>query len=205
MTTRKSQKSNLIKKNTPVSKNKNKKNMQTSITKNFEIQRNLENQIQKLEKEIAQLKTKNQSSFIEVEDWKNKSLRIAAELQNNQKQQELDIAQTQKRMKKITVDSIFSFINTLNISFNFKPTSKDPKVTSFIETLEISYNQVLKEMKSIGIEIIETNVGDKFNPEYMTILNDTRTSESDDAIIKQVVSVGLKIDGQIIQPLSVIL
>ncbi|NJK70989.1 nucleotide exchange factor GrpE [Candidatus Gracilibacteria bacterium] len=180
------------------------KNMQPNNIKDFQAQKGLEKHIQDLSQQIASSEVAIASKTREIEDWKDKSLRLAAELQNNQKQQELDIAQTRKRIKKQTVDSIFSFLNTLQISFNYKPITDDQKVIGFIKTLEVSFDQVLKELSGLGIEIIKVQVGDEFDPEFMTILSDTRENDSK-AIIKQVVSVGLKIDDQIIQPAGVML
>jgi molecular chaperone GrpE len=186
-------------------KNKNnpevKKDMQQSRVKST--------QYQEIENKNTNSDQLNTDSFLEakivslqneVADWKNKSIRLAADLQNLDKQNELDTAQLKKKIKKNTVDSIFSFLNTLQLSFNYKPESNDQQVNSFINTLQVSFDQVLNQLANQGIEIINVKPGDIFNPEFMTILSE---SGDGNTIVKQVVSVGLKIDNQIIQPASV--
>jgi molecular chaperone GrpE len=158
----------------------------------------------KYSQEIAQLKTQLESSSIEIEDWKNKSIRISADLQNFQKQSELDQLQAKKIAKKSIVKNILPFLNTLNISFSYIPPSDDPKVITFTNTLKVSFEKLITELKQNNIDIITAQIGDEFNPDFMAILNSDFNSEDQIATVKQVVSVGLKIDGQLIQPLSII-
>jgi molecular chaperone GrpE len=136
----------------------------------------------------------------EVEEWKNKSLRLAADLQNLSKQHDLDTAQVKKSVKKQTISAVLTFLNTLNLAFSYIPQTEDQKVLSFIQTLKTSFEKVKTDLQGIGIEILIPEVGEEFDASFMTLLNST---EDDTAAVKQVVSIGLKIDGQLIQPASV--
>ncbi len=150
-----------------------------------------------------QLRSMEQS----VSDWQNKAVRLSADLQNVQKQNELDILQAKKNSKKNTIMSIMAFLNTLNISFNYIPETTDEKVISFIQTLKSSYEQVIGELRLLGIDILVVNPGDQFDPAFMNILN-TQVSEEGGEILNEVVQVvglGLKIDAQLIQAASVII
>jgi molecular chaperone GrpE len=171
-----------------------------------EVKPQLENtDNQKLKIEIEQLNRKNNSLTKEIEDWKNKCVRIAADLQNTQKQSEIDILQSKKQSKKNTIISIMDFLNTLNISFNYLPQTEDEKVLSYINTLKLSFEKVISELKVNGIEILKINPGDDFDAEYMNILNAVGNSDSIENKVIQVVGLGLKIDGQLVQPASVII
>lgn len=156
----------------------------------------------KLQQEIAHLKSQINSQSLEIDDWKNKALRISADLQNFQKQTEIDQLQTKKITKKITIQNILPFLNTLNISFSYTPKTEDQVINLFIETLRSSFNKLVLDLKNNNIEIITANPGDIFNPAFMEILNSDFSQE--EPKVKQVVSIGLKIDNQLIQPISVI-
>ncbi|MBC7472232.1 MAG: nucleotide exchange factor GrpE [candidate division SR1 bacterium] len=156
----------------------------------------------KLQQEIAHLKSQINSQSLEIDDWKNKALRISADLQNFQKQTEIDQLQTKKITKKTTIQNILPFLNTLNISFSYTPKTEDQVINVFIETLRSSFNKLVLDLKNNNIEIITANPGDIFNPAFMEILNSDFSQE--EPKVKQVVSIGLKIDNQLIQPISVI-
>ena len=141
----------------------------------------------------------------EMEDWKSKCLRTLADLQNLQKQTELDIQQAKKRTKKSTVFSLLEFLNTLNISFSYTPETEDKKVLGFIATLRSAFEKVITELANSGIEILRVAPGDDFDPQYMNILNtQVNGAESENKVV-QVVGLGLRIDDQLVQPASVII
>jgi molecular chaperone GrpE (heat shock protein) len=153
---------------------------------------------------ISQLEVELDSSNKEKDDWKAKSIRFAADLQNSARQNELDLSQAKKNTKKSTVLSLVPFLNTLNIAFAYSPQTEDPKVKTFISTLNSSFNKAINDFQGIGVEILTAQPGDVFNPEFMAILNSDVDAESSEVKVKQVVSIGVKIDNQLIQPISVI-
>lgn len=157
--------------------------------------------------ENEELKAQLNSMKESVSDWQSKAVRLSADLQNVQKQNELDISQAKKSSKKNTIISIMEFLNTLNISFNYIPASDDEKVVSFIQTLKGSYDKVIGELKAHGIDILTVDPGDQFDPNFMNILNTQITDQQEEVAneVVQVVGLGLKIDGQLIQPASVII
>ncbi|MEM1311984.1 MAG: nucleotide exchange factor GrpE [Patescibacteria group bacterium] len=139
----------------------------------------------------------------ELEDWKEKSLRLAADLQNLNKQHELDIQQVKKSTKKTILMPVVSFIGVLNLAFTFTPETKDDKTTKFIDTLKSSLQKVIDDFKTYGVEVIIPEVGEEFNAEYMNILNPNSVDQDQQVLVKQIVSCGLKIDNQLIQPVSI--
>jgi molecular chaperone GrpE (heat shock protein) len=170
--------------------------------KNSEKLHNLKTEA--LTQNISQLEVELASSNKEKDDWKAKSIRYAADLQNSVRQNELDIAQAKKNTKKSTVLSLVPFLNTLNIAFAYSPQTEDPKVKTFISTLNSSFHKAISDFQGIGVEILTAQAGDAFDPEFMAILNNDVDTDSHEVKVKQVVSIGLKIDNQLIQPISVI-
>jgi molecular chaperone GrpE (heat shock protein) len=170
--------------------------------KNSEKLHNLKTEA--LTQNISQLEVELASSNTEKDDWKAKSIRYAADLQNSVRQNGLDLSQAKKNTKKSTVLSLVPFLNTLNIAFAYTPQTEDPKVKTFISTLNSSFQKAISDFQGIGVEILTAQAGDAFNPEFMSILNGDVETDSHEVKVKQVVSIGLKIDNQLIQPISVI-
>ena len=152
---------------------------------------------------ISELQTKINSLELEVDDWKSKSLRIAADLQNLQKQHDLDSVGIRKRVKKDVINPVISFVNTLNLAFAFSPETQDEKVLKFVKTLKFSFETLLKDLNNQNIKIIIPEIGTNFDAETMTALNIPEDNET--AKVKQIVSVGVEIDKQLIQPVSVMI
>lgn len=190
-------------KKNPSQHNSTKSNAKTT-SPSVEKLKNLKQSTTELDQKISELESKLVILEAEKEDWKSKSIRYAADLQNAFRQNELDVATGRKNSKKQTILSIVPFLNTLNIAFNYIPPTEDPKIMTFISTLKTSFEKVIKDLAATGIEILTTQSGSVFDPEIMTILNSDITSDSGEVKVKQVVSIGLKIDNQLIQPISVI-
>jgi len=139
----------------------------------------------------------------ERDEWKDKAYRFGAEVQNLGKQAQLDIAQARKSSKKSVVSVVASFFNTLNLSFAYAPASEDPAVNTFVQMLRHSFEQAQRDLAGIGVEVIIPSIGDPFDPEFMEILNPEAMSSDIQPHVKQVVSIGLRIDGQLVQSASV--
>jgi molecular chaperone GrpE len=155
-----------------------------------------------LNTEVEQVKVELDSSKIEITDWKNKALRAIADMENSKKQQELDAIQTKKSVKKNLSKPILDFLNHQFLIITYLKDITDQKALTSLETLKISFDKLVADLKSHGIEIIIPKIGDEFNPELMQGLNTTENSE---AKVENIVSLGLKIDTQVISPAMIML
>ena len=90
-----------------------------------------------LDEEKVLLENELKFARLEIEDWKNRTARIAADLQNITKQHDLDIQHAKKSAKKSALTTIVTFINTLNLAFSFAPKTEDDSVNKFILTLDL--------------------------------------------------------------------
>ena len=145
---------------------------------------------------IAQLETS-------VKEWENTAKRYAADLKNQANQHSLDLQQTRKAIKKITLAPLLDFLNTLNLAFSFAPETQDEKVLAFISTLNTSFTKVKIDLAAQGYEIIQPNPGDEFDPIMMNALN--QHDEDNHPTVKHIVSLGCKIDNVVITPSMVML
>jgi molecular chaperone GrpE len=156
----------------------------------------------KVNLELEKTTVELESSKVETSDWKNKALRAIADMENSKKQQELDAAQTKKNVKKNLSKPILDFLNNQFLVITYLKDITDQKALASLETLRISFDKLVADLKSQGIEIIIPKIGDEFNPELMQGLNTTENSE---AKVENIVSLGLKIDTQVISPAMIML
>jgi molecular chaperone GrpE len=205
-----------IKRTNYMSNNKNRKklsNLKNSVNKMTDqspipkIQTVPEDSVAKVEfdkinLELEKTSLELESSKIEITDWKNKALRAIADMENSKKQQELDTIQTKKNVKKNLSKPILDFLNNQFLIITYLKDITDQKALTSLQTLKISFDKLVADLKSQGIEVIIPKIGDEFNPEFMQGLN---TTEKDDAKVENIVSLGLKIDTQVISPAMIML
>ena len=154
--------------------------------------------------DVAALKIQIESLKAEVEDWKSRAIRATADGENVQRQAELDNAQAKKSAKKYVANGFLSFLNTLNLAFTFAPQTEDEKVNQFLQTLKGSFVRLQSDLDAVGIQLIVPTINDQFDGEVMTALNE-KSDDEEIPTVKNVATVGLKVDGQVTTPASVML
>lgn len=138
----------------------------------------------------------------QITDLKNSLIRKEADTQNLIKQHHFDIENAKKSTKKSVANQVLHVVNTLSLAFGYVPKVQNPEFDKFIQTLISSFEKSISDLKLVGIEIIIPKIGDEIDLNYMSLLNTPQ--DQSDLTVKQIVSVGLKIEGQIIQPASVL-
>ena len=152
--------------------------------------------------EAEQMRVELESNKAEITDWKNKALRAVADMANSKKQQELESIQVKKSIKKSLSKPILDFLNNQYLIITYLKDITDQKALTSLETLKISFDKLVTDLKNQGIEIIIPKIGDEFNPEIMQGLN---TTENEEAKVENIVSLGLRIDAQVISPAMIML
>jgi molecular chaperone GrpE len=160
---------------------------------------NSKSEIDSLKLEVENLKVQLSSKEAESSDWQTKAYRYVADLDNSRKQQELETAQLKKNTKKYLAKPIVDFLNHQFLAFSFSKDTVDEKAKKTLATLHISFDKLLADLKLQNIEVLVPSIGDKFEPEFMQSLNE-HEDENSEPIVKNVVSIGLRVDGQVIQP-----
>lgn len=169
----------------------------SSTQKNNNPQQQLMQQkINNLEQQVEEFKTK-------LEEANNLYLKAVADLQNTQKQNEIDLSSAKKTVKKNIAKTLSVFVNTFNLAFSYQPKTEDVSVQKFIKTLQDSFDKSVKELEFHNIKFLIPVQDDVFDPNFMEILNPDSIQDKDNVKVKQVVSVAVKVDDQLIQPASV--
>jgi molecular chaperone GrpE (heat shock protein) len=152
--------------------------------------------------EIALLKIQLESKEAESKDWQAKAFRYVADLENYKKQQELEVSQIKKNTKKYAVKPLLEYLNNQYLALNFIKDITDEKTTKALAMFRTSFDKLVIEYNLQGVELILPKEGDEFDPVVMQALAPT---EDEHAKVKHIVSLGLKIDNQLIQPVMVVL
>lgn len=156
-------------------------------------------EVSELELVKIQLKSKEEES----KDWQNKAFRYVADLENYKKHQELELAQAKKNTKKNAIKPLLEFLNNQYLSLNFIKDITDEKSLKAFAAFNSSFEKIIVEYKLQGVDLILPQIDDNFDPVTMQAL--TPPADAEAATIKHVVSLGLKIDNQLIQPVMVVL
>lgn len=151
---------------------------------------------------IIEMEEKILSLEEEIKEKDEKNIRLLAEIQNINKQNEIEQIQNIKKGKKILAMNIVTFLSTLNIAFAYTPKTEDENVNNFVQTLKKSYEKLQEELKKCGVELIVPSVGDDFNSLFMEALN---PCDEEHPKVKNIASIGIKIDNQLVQPAKVML
>jgi molecular chaperone GrpE (heat shock protein) len=152
--------------------------------------------------EIELLKIQLKSKEEESKDWQNKAFRYVADLENYKKQQELELGQAKKNTKKNAIKPVLEYLNNQYLSLNFIKDITDEKSLKAFAAFNSSFEKIIIEYKLQGVDLILPKPGDIFDPITMQALTPPTDEE---AVVKHIVSLGLKVDNQLIQPVMVVL
>jgi molecular chaperone GrpE (heat shock protein) len=151
------------------------------------------------------ISSKEQELLQEIEILKAKNLRLLADIQNLLRQNQIDIERAKKTLKTEIALAMVDFVTSMHLAFTYLPDNLDEKTRNFIRQLQLSLESSIKNLQSLNIELLIPKVGEPFNSEYMNAVNTPTDEASNLPIIKSVVTVGLKVDGQLVKPAQVLL
>lgn len=176
------------------SKNTTPENIEEKVT---------ESSIENLYYQIEELKLTLENTKKEAEEIKLIAQRAVADGQNLARQHELEIQSSQKKLKKSVAGHILHVLNTLYLAFQYSPETDDEKILKYINTIKLSFEKSLEDLKVVGIEILIAHKDDAIDFNTMNIINTPQNPDNQDPKVMQVVSLGLRIDNQVVQPITV--
>ena len=153
-----------------------------------------------LSQKPAEIEKKHSTHDDKIKELEHKNLRLYADMDNLHKQHTIDLDRYKKIGKRAVLDPLIGFLSTLHIAFSYAPQTDDKKVLMYVATLKSSFEKLKSELSEVGVAIVVPEKGAGFDPEKMRALNN---SEDEKTTVKNVVSVGLSVDGQLITPATV--
>ncbi|MEN3040822.1 MAG: nucleotide exchange factor GrpE [Bacteroidia bacterium] len=139
----------------------------------------------------------------EVENWKDKALRAAAELENYRRRVQRDLAQ---QLLQAQIDVLRPLLSILdNLERGLAAAREAPDLERLREGVELIYRQFHHTLQKLSIEVIRPEVGSLPDPRYHEVLSTIPTPEGTQPhTIVEVVEPGYLYHGHLLRPARVI-
>ncbi len=118
-----------------------------------------------LEQQVESLKGKLSSVQSQLDDEKDRAIRVMAEMDNLRRRTERDIESARKFAVEKLLRALLPVIDSLDRGLQAM-VGEDPSTTAAREGLEMTRDVMLKTLSSHGIELIAPAIGDQFNAEF---------------------------------------
>ena len=129
-------------------------------------------EIEKLKKQVDEL-TKNYESLLKskkekekaAKDWENKYYTVYADMANTRKQVEKENQDFKKYAISTAVQELIPVLDSFDMALKNEPT--DEKIKNYVAGFKMIHSKFLNSLKQLGIEIINPQIGDAFDPHSM--------------------------------------
>ena len=151
-------------------------------------------EIEKLKQEIA---SKNQ----EIESFRDRFLRVAAEFENYKKRVGREREEFIKFAQDTFILELLPILDTLEQARN-KP-EKVENSDSFVKGIELTYRQLIKILEGYGLSRVEVQPGDTFDHNYHEAVSYEESSEYPPHTIIKEIRPGYLLHSRILRPAMV--
>lgn len=134
----------------------------------------------------------------EVEEYKNRYLRAAAETENVRKQMERDTAIRARQDKQRLLPGFLEVADSLE-----RALSQPGEQTAIGRGVQLALNQMLKALVGAGVERMQVKPGGDFDPVYHEAIEVRAAGVARDTVI-EVVQAGYLYEGLVLRPAQVI-
>lgn len=171
-----------------------KKNIDDEIIDDEKKDKKKHKYIEKLQKENDELKK-------EVETWKDKAYRTAADCDNLRKSYEKDHANMLKYRAMGFVEKLLPALDSFHLSLSVK--SDDASLQNYVKGFEMIYRQILSAFEQEGVVQIAPKIGDNFNVDTMQAI-DVQEADGEENKVLQVYSNGFMLKDRLVRPAMVV-
>lgn len=147
-----------------------------------------------MEKEIESLQE-------QIEEHKDGWLRTRADFDNYKKRIQRDATRSYQDAMTSVVKVFLSAADDLERALKNRPQGKE--IESWISGIELIHQKLLTQMKNLGVERMDVNSGDEFDPNIHEAITQEDHEEFKEGQIIDVVQPGYRISDRIIRPAMV--
>lgn len=147
-----------------------------------------------LEKEIESLQE-------QIEEQKDGWLRTRADFDNYKKRIQRDATRSYQDAMTSVVKVFLSAADDLERALKNKPNGNE--IESWISGIELIHQKLITQMKNLGVERMEVNPGDEFDPNIHEAITQEDHDKFKEGQIIDVVQPGYRISDRIIRPAMV--
>ena len=147
-----------------------------------------------MEKEIESLQE-------QIEEHKDGWLRTRADFENYKKRIQRDATRSYQDAMTSVVKVFLNAADDLERALKNRPQGNE--VESWISGIELIYQKIITQMKNLGVERMDVNPGDEFDPNIHEAITQEENEEFKEGQIIDVVQPGYRISDRIIRPAMV--
>jgi len=151
--------------------------------------------------EYDALENELESLRAQIEEQQDSWLRTRADFENYKKRVQRDSARSYQDAMASSVRTFLAVADDLERALRDKP--QDQQVAGWVDGIELIYQKLLNQMKNQGVERIDVNPGDTFDPNIHEAITQEEHPEFSDGQIIDVVQPGYRIVDRIIRPAMV--
>ncbi|MFB4164869.1 nucleotide exchange factor GrpE [Alteribacillus sp. JSM 102045] len=136
----------------------------------------------------------------EVEEWKNRSLRATADLENVRRRAKEEKEKAAKYRAQDLIESLLPVLDNFERAISAAPESKE--ASTLLEGVNMVYSQFLEAMQKEGLEVIETE-GETFDPhQHQAVMQVEEEGFEANQIVEELQK-GYKLKDKVIRPAMV--
>ncbi len=145
----------------------------------------------------------DQISTLKDESEKNKEgwLRERADFTNFKKRLEKDASRSYQTTLSSVIKMFLSVLDDLDRALKNRPQNEE--VEDWVEGIQLIYQKLLNQLKNLGVEQMEDQPGDAFDPNIHEAVTQEDHPEFKDGQIIEVVQSGYRISDRVIRPAMV--
>lgn len=138
----------------------------------------------------------------ELDEWRDRHLRLAAEFDNFRKRTARESAQANARGQAALAKQLLDPLDDLSRFAHLDPGSVDP--SAIVQGVELVERKLLKALGAAGLEVVNP-VDQPFNPElHEAVATEPARSPEDDDMVSRVFQQGYVFGGQLLRPARVV-
>jgi len=150
---------------------------------------------------IKVLQEQNMRLLEQYNEAKDNELRAVAEMENVRKRLVKEFDDKLKYSNQNLIAGLFPVMD--NFETALEHINPENPVKSLIEGVELTLKQMREVLEKFGLEEIELNIGDDFNPLYHEALMVENNDEYDNNAVLMVLQKGYKLHGRVVRPSKV--
>ena len=139
-----------------------------------------------------------------VDQEKDRNLRLQAEIENIRKRSINDVSNARKFAIESFATNLLSVADSLETALN----TEDQTFEQLKAGVELTLKQLKQAFERAGIEAVQPEIGEKFDPNWHQAVStkplDEIDEEFDSGVIFEVLQKGYKISGRVIRPAVVV-
>jgi len=157
---------------------------------------------EKVEKdELTLLKEENEKLKADFEEAKMSELRAIAEMENVRKRLTKEFDDKLKFSNQNLISGLFPVMDNFETALNH--ISEDNPVESLKQGVDLTLKQMRETLEKFGLEEIELEIGDEFDPLFHEALMVDTVAEYENNKVLMILQKGYKLHGRVVRPSKV--